>query len=272
MKLAPAKVEPSAFRIARVQVIHTAPGEVMSVLGRNDAGNWLHVQLSSGLTGWMLAELLVQNTGVIQAVYEATPLPPQRYGVLGTTATVVAPAGLNVREAPDVQRAATVLERDRERLAQRDPQSCEPAIPALLERGAGAIVNVASILGVVGFANAPAYTAAKHGVVGLTKVAALEYADRGIRVNALAPGTVDTDMVRANPPEAQRAMAEASIMRRAADPDEMVGPVLFLVSDASSYMTGQLVRLGTVANERFDGIESSRGSGTEKISRPPGSR
>src|SRR5690606_31050055 len=75
-------------------VLQIPAGEVMSVLGRNEAGNWLHVQLSNGLTGWMLAELLVQNTGVIQAVYEATPLPPQRYGVLGTTAKVVAPAGL----------------------------------------------------------------------------------------------------------------------------------------------------------------------------------
>lgn len=84
-------------------VLQIPAGEVMSVLGRNEAGNWLHVQLSNGLTGWMLAELLVQNTGVIQAVYEATPLPPQRYGVLGTTAKVVAPAGLNLREAPDVQ-------------------------------------------------------------------------------------------------------------------------------------------------------------------------
>jgi NAD(P)-dependent dehydrogenase (short-subunit alcohol dehydrogenase family) len=60
-------------------------------------------------------------------------------------------------------------------------------------------------------------------------------------VNALAPGTVDTDMVRANPPEAQRAMAAASPMRRAAHPDEMVGPVLYLVSDASSFMTGQVL-------------------------------
>ncbi|MBZ0300476.1 MAG: SH3 domain-containing protein, partial [Anaerolineae bacterium] len=78
-------------------------GEVMSVLGRNPAGDWLHVQLSNGLTGWMFADLLIQNLGSVQAVYEETPLPPQRYGALGTTARVVAPAGLNLREAPDVQ-------------------------------------------------------------------------------------------------------------------------------------------------------------------------
>ena len=67
------------------------------------------------------------------------------------------------------------------------------------------------------------------------------WAQFGIRVNALAPGTVDTDMVRNNPPEAQARMAAASPMKRAAHADEMVGPVLFLVSDAGSFMTGQVV-------------------------------
>lgn len=68
-------------------------------------------------------------------------------------------------------------------------------IPAMLERGGGAIVNNASILGLVGFANAPAYTASKHGVVGLTKAAAQEYAPRGIRINAVCPGFIETPMV-----------------------------------------------------------------------------
>lgn len=84
-------------------ILQIPAGEIMSVLGRNPAGDWLHVQLANGLTGWMFADLLVQNTGSIQAVYEATPPPPQRYGTLGTTARVVAPAGLNLRQAPDVQ-------------------------------------------------------------------------------------------------------------------------------------------------------------------------
>jgi multicopper oxidase len=68
-------------------------------------------------------------------------------------------------------------------------------LPRMLETGGGSIVNVASILGLVGFANAPAYTAAKHGVVGLTKVAALEYSALGVRVNALCPGFIETPMV-----------------------------------------------------------------------------
>ena len=78
-------------------------GELMTVLGRNPAGDWLHVRLTNGLTGWMFAELLVQNLGNVQAIYEATPMPPQRYGEMGRTARVVAPAGVNIREAPDVQ-------------------------------------------------------------------------------------------------------------------------------------------------------------------------
>jgi len=83
-------------------LLQVPAGTVLSVLGRNPAGDWLHVRLDSGETGWMFAELLQQFTGSIQAVYEATPQPPQRYGVLGQTARVIAPAGLNLRAAPDV--------------------------------------------------------------------------------------------------------------------------------------------------------------------------
>jgi uncharacterized protein YraI len=94
------RAEPSA----QGGLIYEVPaGEVMSVLGRNPLGDWLHVRLNNGLTGWMFATLLTQRTGNIQSIYEATPLPPQRYGELGRTARVVAPAGVNIREAPDVQ-------------------------------------------------------------------------------------------------------------------------------------------------------------------------
>jgi len=76
-------------------------GEVMSVLGANPAGDWYHVQLDTGETGWMLAELLVGDVGNIAAVYEATPMLPQRIGELGTAGRVAAPAGLNLRRGPD---------------------------------------------------------------------------------------------------------------------------------------------------------------------------
>jgi NAD(P)-dependent dehydrogenase (short-subunit alcohol dehydrogenase family) len=70
---------------------------------------------------------------------------------------------------------------------------------------------------------------------------AAEYAAHDIRVNAMAPGSVDTDMVRSNPPKSQRAMAAASFQGRLAAPDEMVGPALLLCSDAGSFITGQVL-------------------------------
>jgi len=75
----------------------------------------------------------------------------------------------------------------------------------------------------------------------MTRSMAASFALRGIRVNALAPGTVDTDMVRNNTPEAVASMSNAAFMRRAAHPDEMVGPALLLCSDAGSFITGQVI-------------------------------
>lgn len=83
-------------------IVQVPAGQTLSVLGRSTSGDWYHVRLDSGETGWMFASLLVQNVGDIQSVYDATPLPPQRYGEMGRTATVFAPTGANLRAAPDV--------------------------------------------------------------------------------------------------------------------------------------------------------------------------
>jgi uncharacterized protein YgiM (DUF1202 family) len=83
-------------------IIQVPAGQVLSVLGRDETAQWYHVRLDSGETGWMFAQLLIQNVGDIQAVYSATPLPPQRYGELGRAGKVVAPAGVNLRQAPDI--------------------------------------------------------------------------------------------------------------------------------------------------------------------------
>ena len=83
------------------------------------------------------------------------------------------------------------------------------------------------------------YGAGKAALLSFTRSMAAEYAGRGIRVNALAPGPTDTTMVRNTGPEASASMAHASYLKRLADPDEMVGAVLYMASDAGSFMTGQ---------------------------------
>jgi NAD(P)-dependent dehydrogenase (short-subunit alcohol dehydrogenase family) len=117
-------------------------------------------------------------------------------------------------------------------------------IPVMLARGGGSIVNMSSVAGLVGFATIPAYTASKHGVVGLTKTAALEYAEHGIRVNAVCPGVIDTEMVErftGGQSEAEAAMIATEPVGRMGHPEEIADAVVWLCSDHSSFVTGQAI-------------------------------
>lgn len=112
-------------------------------------------------------------------------------------------------------------------------------IPAIIRSGGGAIVNMASILGSVGFANSSAYVAAKHGVVGLTKSAALEYARDGVRVNSLGPAFIDTPLLSKNLDAATMAhIAGLHPIGRLGQPEEVSAFTCFLLSEAASFITG----------------------------------
>ena len=114
-------------------------------------------------------------------------------------------------------------------------------IPRMLESGGGVIVNNSSVAGLVGFAGIPAYTASKHGILGLTKTAALEYAAQGVRVNAVCPGVIDTEMIDRfthDDPAAREGLLTTEPIGRLGGPSEIADAVVWLCSDRSSFVTG----------------------------------
>jgi NAD(P)-dependent dehydrogenase (short-subunit alcohol dehydrogenase family) len=120
---------------------------------------------------------------------------------------------------------------------------CKYAMPALRERN-GCIVNMSSYVGLVGFRGAAAYAASKAAIINLTRSMALDHAREGVRVNAVCPGSVDTEMIHAawekfgDVDEARRLWAEKHPMGRIAQPDEVAQAILFLASDEASFITG----------------------------------
>jgi NAD(P)-dependent dehydrogenase (short-subunit alcohol dehydrogenase family) len=114
-------------------------------------------------------------------------------------------------------------------------------IGAMLAGGGGAIVNMASVAGVNGTANLAAYVAGKAGIIGLTKVAALDYADQGIRVNVVAPGPILTHHLEAAGPRAQQLAGQSTPMRRTGTAAEVARAVLWLCSAESSFITGAVI-------------------------------
>jgi len=114
-------------------------------------------------------------------------------------------------------------------------------IPQMLKNKKGAIVNCASVAGLNGFPGLPAYVASKHGIAGLTKTAALEYAKQGIRVNAVCPGVIHTDMIdrlTGKDKEVEKQFTSMEPIGRMGNPEEIAEAVVWLCSDAASFVTG----------------------------------
>ena len=121
--------------------------------------------------------------------------------------------------------------------------SLKHEIPAMLKTGGGAIVNNSSVAGLVGFAMAPVYVASKHAVNGLTKSVALEYAKQNVRINAVAPGPIETRMYLdfAKTPEVRQMLESAVPSGRVGQPEDIASTVVWLCSDGASFITGQIL-------------------------------
>lgn len=115
-------------------------------------------------------------------------------------------------------------------------------LPHMLKQGSGAIVNCASVAGLVGFPGLPAYVASKHGIVGLTKTTALEYAKQGIRVNAVCPGVIKTamiDRITGKEKEVEKQFTDMEPVGRMGNPEEVAEAVIWLCSDKAGFVTGE---------------------------------
>jgi NAD(P)-dependent dehydrogenase (short-subunit alcohol dehydrogenase family) len=118
--------------------------------------------------------------------------------------------------------------------------SMKAELAHMLEHGGGAIVNMASTAGLMAHAGRAAYSASKHGIIGLTRSAAVEYAQRGLRINAVAPGPIDAPSAHALPPEVRASIAAKTAMNRIGQTSDVAAVVSFLLSDQAAFVTGSV--------------------------------
>ena len=129
--------------------------------------------------------------------------------------------------------------------------SMKAELTHMLEHGGGAIVNMASTAGLMAHAGRAAYSASKHGIVGLTRSAAVEYAQRGVRINAVAPGPIDAPSAQALPPEVRASIAAKTAMNRIGQMSDVAAVVSFLLSDQAAFVTGSVYEVNGGQTQLF---------------------
>jgi NAD(P)-dependent dehydrogenase (short-subunit alcohol dehydrogenase family) len=211
-------------------------GASVALLGRTpDPLKTLQARLDPGGERTLVIEADVRDARAIEKAVHAVVTRFGRLDLAVNNAGVTGPAATPVqeldeaawREVMDIDLTGMFL-------------CLKHEIPAMLQGGAGAIVNLSSANGTVGLPGMAAYTAAKHGVIGLTRSVALELAEANIRVNAVAPGYVATPRILESGPEAVEFMAAAHPLKRLATREEVADLVAYLLSDRAAFITGSV--------------------------------
>ena len=178
----------------------------------------------------------VADEGAVQAVFKDIEAAHKRVDILVNNAGIALDQILLRVKQEEIERTFSV------NLA--GPLYCAKAAIRLMMRAKfGRVINLSSVVGELGNPGQAVYAASKAGIIGLTKTLAREYASRGITVNVVAPGFVETDMTAALPEAAQKGIVEQTPLGRVGRPEEVAAAILFLASDEASYVTGQVLRV-----------------------------
>lgn len=209
---------------ARVAVADFEAASAQDTVGQINAAGGQAISLAGDVTDEAAVEAMIQDAvtayGRLDCAFNNAGIAPYQVGATGQKTAEWSEASFDRMIAVNLKGVWLCMKHE---------------LRHMQDQGGGAIVNTASIAGLIGLQRATAYVAAKHGVIGLTKTAALEYADAGIRVNAVCPGFIRTRMTAGTLQTRSDQIEAMTPIGRVGDPDEMV---VFLCSDRSSYITG----------------------------------